>query len=107
MPNPNQGANQSIRFVIYDIATKRPISQGTCLRGDFNLVVQGLPHGQGGDNARIMNSNDVLDLEPYDIILDPNAPTPTGINAHRAGFAAATGKTVNDAITDIADLDTE
>ncbi len=103
----NQNQNVTVRFVIYDIATKRPISQGVCLRKDFNLVVQGLPHGIGGDRAKIMNSNDVLDLTPYDELLDPNAPVQTGINAYRAGMAVAAGKTVNDAITSVDDLDTE
>ena len=107
MPNPNSGQFETIRYVIYDILTKRPTSQGTCQRRDFPLVVQSLPHGQGGDRAKIMNSNDYIDLEPYDQILDPNRPVEGGLNAYRAGTAAAMGKTVDDAITDIDDLDTE
>lgn len=107
MPNPNQGQLEMIRYVIYDIATKRPISQGTCQRRDFPLVVQGLPHGQGGDMAKIMNSNDELDLTPYDVLLDVNAPTPIGAFAHIEGMAAQQGKTVNDALTDIDLMDTE
>jgi len=103
----NQGQLETIRYVIYDIGTKRPLSQGTCARRDFPLVVQSLPHGVGGQRAKIMNSNDYVDIEPYDQILDPNRPADTGINAHRAGKAAAMGKTVDDAITSIDDLDTE
>ena len=107
MPNPNQGQLETIRYVIYDIATKRPTSQGVCQRRDFHLIVQSLPHGQGGHRAKIMNKNEVLDLEPYDILLDPNTPAQTGEFAYRTGYAVAAGKTVDDAITDINDLDTE
>lgn len=103
----NQGQKEIVRYVVYDIATKRPVSQGLCARRDFNLVVQSLPHGQGGDRAKILNSNDRLDLEPYDDLLDPNRTPDTGEFAYRAGMAAAAGKTVNDAITDVDDLDTE
>lgn len=102
-----QGQDVEIRYVIYDIATKRPISQGTCLRKDFPLVVQNLPHGQGGDRAKIMNSNDRLDLTPYDLLLDPNAPTISGLFGFEASTGTMDGKTVDDAITDIDDLDTE
>lgn len=103
----NHGQFETIRYVIYDIATKRPISQGTCQRRDFNIVVQGLPHGQGGDGAKILTNDAKLDLEPYDILLDPNVPDETGMFAHMRGGAAAYGKTVDDAITSIDDIDTE
>jgi hypothetical protein len=103
----SQNQDTTVRFVVYDIATKRPVSQGLCLRRDFPLVVQNLPHGQGGDRAKIMNSNDVLDLTPYDVLLDPNEPEIVGELAWQASGAAMMGKTVDDAITDIDDLDTE
>jgi len=106
MPN-NQGQLETIRYVVYDIATKMPISQGTCQRRDFHLVQQNLPRGQGGDRAKILTHNDELDLTRYDVLLDPNTDHGSGINAHRAGWAAGMGKTVDDAITDIDDLDTE
>jgi len=99
----SQGQFVSIRYVVYNIATKRPIWQGTCQRRDFPLVVQNLPHGQGGDRAKIMNSNEEIDLNPYDRIFDADNPE-TG---PRSGLAAGYGKTIDDAITDIDDLDTE
>jgi len=103
----NQGQLETIRYVIYDIATKRPISQGTCQRRDFHLVVQNLPHGPSGHRAKILNSHEELDLTPYDELLDPNRPEDTGEFAFQIGVPEDSGKTVDDAITDIDDLDTE
>ncbi len=101
-----QGQFETIRYVIYEILSKRPISQGTCQRRDFPLVVQNLPHGQDGHRAKILNSNDVLDLTPYDVLLDPDYEI-VGELAWMASMASMEGKTVDDAITDINDMDTE
>lgn len=103
----NKGQFETIRYVIYDIASKRPQSQGTCQRRDFHLVQQNLPRGQGGDRAKILKSDVPLDLTPYDELFDPNRPTETGLYGHLLGFAESQGKTIDDAIIDIDDLDTE
>lgn len=97
---------KTIRYVIYEIQSRRPISQGTCQRRDFPLVVQGLPHGPDGCRAKIMNDRDkVLDLTPYDRVF--NDPTLLeGAHGYLAG-SLRQGHTAADEITSVDDLDTE
>jgi hypothetical protein len=99
-----QGDLETVRYVIFDEITKRPISQGTCQRRDFPLVCDNLPAGQC---SKILVSQDHVDLEPYDVLLDPEAEAPDGLMAYLAGVPVADGKTVDDAVTTIDDLDTE
>lgn len=100
------GQFETIRYVVYEIQGKRPIYQGTCQRRDFTLVVQGLPHGQNGHAAKIMNNRDViLDLTPYDKLFGSPSLL-VGPDAYRIG-SAMQGHTAADAILSVDDLDTE
>lgn len=95
-----------IRYVIYDKDTKRPVSQGTCLRKEFKNVVKNLENSQ--QRAKILKGEvgDDLDLTPYDEFIE-NPPVFTDDLARVNFRNAMMDRTADDAIKSIDDLDTE